>query len=233
MEQPVTAASGARARARAELTQEIVDTARRHLVTEGPAGLSLRAVARDLGMVSSAIYRYFPSRDDLLTRLIIDAYDAVGDAAQSADAAVPRDAYLRRWMAICHATRDWALAHPQEWALIYGSPVPGYQAPEATIGPGTRVSLTLTQVLGDALQAGIRPAETDVPRKVSRSMKRLKEFLPYPIPDSLLVGGIMARTQLFGHISLELDGQFANTIDDLDVFFDHVMRVTGESLALA
>jgi len=224
---------GARARARAELTQEIVDTARRHLVSDGPSGLSLRAVARDLGMVSSAIYRYFPSRDDLLTRLIIDAYNGLGDAVDAAEAQVARDRYLDRWLAITHATRDWALAHPQEWALIYGSPVPGYAAPEDTIGPGTRVSLTLTRVLGDALQAGIRPPETTVPRRVSRSMKRLKEFLPYAIPDSLLVGGIMARTQLFGHISLELDGQFTNTIDDLDAMFDHVMRLTGESLALA
>lgn len=229
---PAAAPRTARARARAELTAEIVETARRHLVTEGPAGLSLRAVARDLGMVSSAIYRYFPSRDDLLTRLIIDAYNSVGDAADAADARMKRDDYLGRWMAVCHATRDWALAHPQEWALIYGSPVPGYKAPEDTIGPGTRVSITLTQVLGDALAAGLHPSETEVPRKVSRAMKGLKDFLPYPIPDSMLVGGIMARTQLFGHISLELDGQFTNTIDDLDTFFDHVMRVTGESLAL-
>jgi AcrR family transcriptional regulator len=234
MDTPVaTAASGARARARAELTQEIVDTARRHLVAEGPAGLSLRAVARDLGMVSSAIYRYFPSRDDLLTRLIIDAYNGLGDAVDAAESQVPRDRFLDRWMATCHATRDWALAHPQEWALIYGSPVPGYAAPQDTIGPGTRVSLTLTQVLGDSLQAGAAPEATPVPRKVSRAMKPLKEFLPGSIPDSLLVGGLMARTQLFGHISLELDGQFTNSIDDLDAMFDHVMRVTGESLALA
>jgi AcrR family transcriptional regulator len=228
-----TAPRTARARARAELTREIVEAARRQLVTEGPAGLSLRAVARELGMVSSAVYRYFPSRDDLLTQLIIDAYNAVGDAADQADAAEKRDDFLGRWMAVCHATRDWALAHPQEWALIYGSPVPGYQAPEDTIGPGTRVSITLTQVLGDALQAGRAPAQTEVPEAVSRSMQGLKDFLPYPIPDSMLVGGVMARTQLFGHISLELDGQFTNTINDLRTFFDHVMRVTGESLALA
>jgi AcrR family transcriptional regulator len=234
MDSPVvTAASGARARARAELTQEIVDTARRHLVAEGPAGLSLRAVARDLGMVSSAIYRYFPSRDDLLTRLIIDAYNGLGDAVDAAEARLPRDDFLGRWMAVCHATRDWALAHPQEWALIYGSPVPGYAAPQDTIAPGTRVSLTMTQVLGDAMASGVAPPEVPVPRKVSRAMKPLKQFLPGSIPDSLLVGGLMARTQLFGHISLELDGQFTNTIDDLDAMFDHVMRVTGESLALA
>ncbi len=223
----------ARERARAELTREIVDAARRQLATEGASGLSLRAVARELGMVSSAIYRYFPSRDDLLTRLIIEAYDSVGDAAEAADAAVHPHAYLERWLAISHATRSWALAHPQEWALIYGSPVPGYRAPEATIAPGTRVSFTLTRVLYDARESGSAPASLEVPGAVSQTLTTLRAMLPPGLPDSLIVGGLMARTQLFGHITLELDGQFANSIDDLDVFFDHIMRVTGESLALA
>lgn len=223
----------ARERARAEITAEILASARRQMAESGAASISLRAVARDLGMVSSAVYRYFPSRDDLLTRLIIEAYDAVGDAADAADAAQARDDYLGRWMAVCRATRGWALAHPHEWALIYGSPVPGYAAPADTIAPGTRVSMTMTQILGDAMVAGVHPVPVEVPRKVARAMKPLKEFLGAPIPDSLLVAGVMARTQLFGHISLELDGQFTNSIEDLDVFFDHVMHVTGESLGLA
>ena len=82
-----TAAPTARARARAELTEEIKAVARRQLAEQGSAALSLRAVAREVGMVSSAVYRYFPSRDDLLTALIVDAYDAVGDAAEQALAA--------------------------------------------------------------------------------------------------------------------------------------------------
>ena len=80
-------AAGTRARVRAALTREIVDAARRHLAVDGAAGLSLRAVARELGMASSAVYRYFPSRDDLLTALIVDAYDALGAAAEEAEAA--------------------------------------------------------------------------------------------------------------------------------------------------
>ena len=83
-------AAGARARVRAELTREIVEAARRQLATDGAAGLSLRAVARELGMASSAVYRYFASRDELLTALIVDAYDAIGAAAEEAEAAVPR-----------------------------------------------------------------------------------------------------------------------------------------------
>src|SRR6195952_94357 len=80
----------ARARVRAELTREITDVARRQLNESGAAALSLRAVARELGMVSAALYRYFPSRDDLLTTLIVDAYDAVGTAAAKAEKRVPR-----------------------------------------------------------------------------------------------------------------------------------------------
>src|SRR5262249_58985094 len=110
----------ARERARAEITREILEAGRRHLATEGAAALRLRAVARGLGMVSSGVYRYVASRDDLLTRLIIDAYDALGAAAESREAAADRADLAGRWSAVCVAVRDWALANPNEWALIYG-----------------------------------------------------------------------------------------------------------------
>jgi AcrR family transcriptional regulator len=146
----VNASRTARERVRAELTREITETARRHLSTDGAAGLSLRAVARDMGMVSSAIYRYFPSRDDLLTALIIDGYDAVGAAAEDAVAACPQGDQPRRWLVACRAVRAWALAHPHEYALVYGSPVPGYQAPEQTIGPASRVAAVLGEIIAGA-----------------------------------------------------------------------------------
>jgi len=112
----------ARERVRAELTADIADAARRQLAEVGAAALSLRAVARELGMVSSAVYRYFPSRDDLLTRLIIDGYDDLGATAEAADrpSALPTE----RWLAVCRAVRGWAKAHPHEYALLYGSPSP-------------------------------------------------------------------------------------------------------------
>src|SRR5436305_3883754 len=112
--------TSARERVRAELTAEITDAARRQLAEVGAAALSLRAVARELGMVSSAVYRYFPSRDDLLTSLIVDAFDAVGRAAEEAmDAHQPR--VLPRWMAVAGAIRQWALDNPHDYALVYGS----------------------------------------------------------------------------------------------------------------
>ena len=134
---------------------EITDAARRQLAEVGASALSLRAVAREVGMVSSAVYRYFPSRDDLLTRLIIDGYDEVGAAAEAADApdAPPRD----RWLAVCRAVRAWARSHPHEYALLYGSPVPGYRAPQDTVPAAARVALVLGRILGDAAASGALP----------------------------------------------------------------------------
>lgn len=150
----MTTIRGARERARVEVTAAIKDEARRQLAAEGAAKLSLRAVARELGMVSSALYRYFPSRDDLLTALIVDAYDAVGAAAETALAAAPDPQdHPARWVALCSAVRAWALAHPHEYALIYGSPVPGYSAPMDTVGPASRVGLAMISIARDAHRA--------------------------------------------------------------------------------
>src|SRR3954469_17660591 len=114
----MSAIRGARERARIEVTAAIKDEARKQLAAEGAQRLSLRAVARELGMVSSALYRYFPSRDDLLTALILDAYASLAEAA---DAATPQTDPYDRWRAVCRAVRAWAVAHPHEYALIYGS----------------------------------------------------------------------------------------------------------------
>jgi AcrR family transcriptional regulator len=233
MSQQVSAARTARERARAELTREIVDTARRHLAAEGPAGLSLRAVARDLGMVSSAIYRYFPSRDDLLTQLIIDAYNSLGAAAEEADAEVRPGDLRGRWLAIGHACRDWALTDPHQWALIYGSPVPGYAAPQVTIAPASRVTTLLIALLAEVQERGGIADPTPVPRLVRTALAPIRTAIPDPIPDDLVVRGLMAWTHLIGVISLEINGQFHNVIDDVSEYFDHVMRRVAVDLQLA
>src|SRR4051794_1206375 len=132
-----------RAENRVEQTRAILGRARAQLAEVGPAALSVRQIARDVGLVSSAVYRYFPSRDELLTALIVEAYDELGDAVEQADAGVRRRADLaRRFRAVADAIHDWARANPHEYALLYGSPVPGYVAPDATVSPAVRVSGT-------------------------------------------------------------------------------------------
>ncbi|MCL4152005.1 UNVERIFIED_CONTAM: hypothetical protein GTU68_056789, partial [Idotea baltica] len=123
-------APGVRARVRAELTAGIKASARRQLAEDGATSLSLRAIAREMDMASSAIYRYFASRDDLLTALIVDAYESVGLVVEQANAGQSQSDYRGRFIAIGRSVRVWAQANPHEYALIYGSPVPGYAAPK-------------------------------------------------------------------------------------------------------
>ena len=130
----------ARALARAELTRAILDRASVQLAEVGPAALSVRQIARDLEMASSAVYRYFPSRDALLTALLIQAFDDLGQAVEDGDAGAARDDFRGRWVGLAQGLRGWAVAHPHEYALTYGSPVPGYAAPQDTIASATRVS---------------------------------------------------------------------------------------------
>jgi AcrR family transcriptional regulator len=234
---PTTAAPRtARQRARAEITAEILDTAREHLAKDGAAALSLRAVARDLGMVSSAVYRYVPNRDALLTMLIIDAYDSLGAAVEKAEHAVPRAHHLERFLATCHAVRAWALSHPYEYALIYGSPVPGYAAPTDTIGPASRVPVVLITNLIDLHATGRAPASTAVEPAVSSAIAAIREFSGGLLPDDLLLRGMAAWSGLFGAVSFELYGHLHNVVADganaRKAYFDHQMRQVAEGLGL-
>ncbi|MEV4376490.1 TetR/AcrR family transcriptional regulator [Streptosporangium sp. NPDC049644] len=224
----------ARERVRAELTREITDVARRQLAVDGASGLSLRAVARELGMASSAIYRYFPSKDDLLTALIIDGYNALGEAVENADAAVPHTEHAGRWMAVCHAVRDWALVHPHEYALLYGSPVPGYQAPQDTVPAAIRDTVVYGRIVSDAHRAGALNPPGDhppVPPSFREDAARVRELMP-DVPDDVIVRSLIAWTGLFGWISFELFGQFNNTIMDRTAAFDHTMRCHAAMLGL-
>ncbi|MFJ6214664.1 TetR/AcrR family transcriptional regulator [Streptomyces sp. NPDC092296] len=219
----------ARQRAREELTHEITEEARRQLAAEGAQRLSLRAVARELGMVSSALYRYFPSRDDLLTALIIDAYNALGERAEQAAASVadPRG----QWLALCHAVRDWAREHPHEYALVYGTPVPGYQAPESTIAPAARVAVVLVGLLR-AAPLTPRPAPRPLPPVLAAQLGGLAELLAPGLDPALLARGLTAWTQLFGMVSFELFGHLVGSADPADAFFTHTVEEMADFLGL-
>ncbi|MFG2719150.1 TetR/AcrR family transcriptional regulator [Streptomyces sp. NPDC048416] len=223
---------GARARARIEVTAAIKDEARKQLAADGATKLSLRAVARELGMVSSALYRYFPSRDDLLTALIVDAYDAVGDAAEQALAQRRRTTSpATRWTAVCHAVRAWALAHPHEYVLIYGTPVPGYTATEATIGPASRVGLVLLSIVRDAHQSkGIAPPPLAAP--VRAEAGRMATDLAPDLPPAAAVALVAAWSQLFGLISFEAFGQFHRVVEDREAFFTHAAGELARAVGL-
>ncbi|MGV9426981.1 TetR/AcrR family transcriptional regulator [Streptomyces sp. NPDC003656] len=224
---------GARARARTEVTAAIKDAARRQLAADGAAKLSLRAVARELGMVSSALYRYFPSRDDLLTALIIDAYDSLGEAAETAHATLPDGtAPLRRWTTVCEAVRAWALDHPHEYALIYGSPVPGYAAPPTTVPSAARVGLLLVGIVGDARRDGTGSALPPLPAELRPEAERLAADISPSLPPEAAPALVAAWSELFGLVGFEVFGQFNRMVTDRAEFFRYAAGRLGESVGL-
>ncbi|MEU4804853.1 TetR/AcrR family transcriptional regulator [Actinosynnema sp. NPDC023587] len=208
-----------RQRARAQTIEDVKRIAREQLAREGSAALSLRAIARELGIVSSAVYRYVPSRDELLTMLIIDAYNSLGDAVAAAEAACPRADLAGRWRAIGVAVRTWSVTRPSEYALVYGSPVPGYHAPvERTGEPGTRVSMLVMALLADIQRD--RP-QVAVAGPLGGDFAVLRDFLGLAIGDDLLARGFLAFSALFGVISFELHGQYVGSLTDYEAHFTH------------
>ncbi|RLK61631.1 TetR/AcrR family transcriptional regulator [Actinokineospora cianjurensis] len=220
----MSAGRTARDKARHELTREIKDEARRQLATDGAHQLSLRAVARSLGMVSSALYRYFPSRDDLLTALIIDAYDALGAAVERADRG---DTPVERWRGACTAVREWALAHRHEYALIYGSPIPGYQAPQDTVAAAVRVPIVL---LGIAAAAGV--GDSEIPAVLRGQFDAIADAVPVTVPTGAFARVVLAWTQLFGMVSFELFGQLVGSADPADAFFGFAVDRMAEQVGI-
>ncbi|VXC04419.1 TetR/AcrR family transcriptional regulator [Aeromicrobium sp. 9AM] len=235
----MTVARTARDRARQEITAEILAAGRAQLHRTGPSELSLRAVARDVGMVSSAVYRYFASRDELLTALIIAAYDELGAAAEAADEAVEdRTDHLARWQATCRATREWSVAHPHDYALIYGSPVPGYAAPQDTVMPATRVIVRLVEIIvgahasGHTSGAAAPPAgAVDPSPVVADAMAFIAEHSDISLEalPELVMRTLMAWSTIFGTLSFELFGHLKGSVSDYESYFEQTtLRLAGD-----
>ncbi|MFM1723212.1 TetR-like C-terminal domain-containing protein [Rhodococcus sp. PAM 2766] len=224
-----------RERAREQTLAEITRIGREHLATQGAAALSLRAVARDLGVVSSAVYRYVASRDDLLTLLVIDGYTELGAEVDAAVDALPADDHRGRMHALARAVRAWAVREPARYALLFGSPVPGYHAPaERTTGPGTRVIVALVGIIEDAERAGaLAVPDGVVDPALAADLDRIRAELALTVSDELLARGVLVWAALFGAVNFEVFGQYgADTFADPGVLFEHHLAVLDGILGL-
>ena len=225
-----------REQARERTMADVVRIGREHLTTSGAAALSLRAVARDLGVVSSAVYRYVPSRDDLLTLLVVDAYDELGQAVEAAEGAVDRDDLPGRWRALATAVRGWALSEPSRYGLVFGTPVPGYRAPaERTTGPGTRVVALLLRLAADAEAGGARPATSGpVPASLAADAVRIRAEAGLEVGDEMLLAAVLAWVSLFGAVSFEVFGQYGqDTFGEPALLFDALVGLLAGPLGLS
>lgn len=228
-----------RAVARKKITANIIDEGRRQLAEHGAAGLSLRSVARELGMVSSAVYRYVSSRDELLTRLIVEAYDALGEVAEAAVTSSTTEPPLDRWVLTAHAIRDWALARPHEYFLLYGTPVPGYAAPEITGTSGTRASRALLSIVTEAkadrkLKRGRSPATAALSDELADDFAALRDLIDdgAQLNDDVLLASLTGWTQMFGLLSFELSNQTRGVVQHHRDLYDASARLMAANIGL-
>jgi AcrR family transcriptional regulator len=186
-------------------------------------------------MASSALYRYFASREDLLTALIIEAYDDLGARTEAVLAANAARAPADRWVEAAMAIRTWAFEHPHDYALLYGTPIPGYAAPQDTVVPGTRVSMALVSVVRDAAATGRLgpPSESAmVSAPTSRSMVPMRQAIDLDASDEVLLLVLVAWSQLFGLLTFELFGQTKGFVDDDERLFRDAARTMAAQLGL-
>ena len=231
----------ARERVREEMTAEILAVAGTHVARDGAAAISLRSIARDLGMAPSALYRYFDGRDALLSALILSAYEALADEAERAADEAERAAETgridsaARWLAVPRSMRLWALDRPHQWGLIFGTPIPGYHAPEATIEPYTRMAVALVRPLVAAHEEGrFRPGESQgtISDELRASVAPVTEGLLPGMSGETVVLVLQAFTAVIGAISLEVFGHWRNTVLEPGLLFDATVVQAAETIGL-
>ncbi|MER6943808.1 TetR/AcrR family transcriptional regulator [Nonomuraea sp. NPDC000554] len=206
-----------RDRYRAQVREEIKKHAWEQIATAGASALSLNAIAKQIGMSGPALYRYFVNRDELITELIRDAYRSLADTIR---ARAEAGADLSD---LAQALRRWALDDPQRYFLIYGTPVPGYQAPEDT----TQIASEIMAVLLDACAAEQLPVTPPSPVETHLDEHRAWAG-QHPAPPSTLHRALTFWTRLHGVLSLELAGQFAGMgFDPAQLYAAEAEAITG------
>lgn len=204
-----------------DLPAAIKETALRQIGETGAASLSLRAIARELHITAPAIYNHYPSRDDLVTALIVDAYTSLGDWQFAALESLPAADHAGRLSALGLAYRDWAVAYPQRYILIFGSPIPGYHCPPESSMPAAARSLS---ALVGALEAA-RRAEVLLPEEKPFLSAALRQQLAawqalHPSADVyVLYLALVIWSRVHGLVMLEVDNQYPPFIQDPGLIF--------------
>jgi len=220
-----------RARQREATLTEIKSLAREQLAEEGTGAVNLRAIARHMGTASSALYRYFPSHEDLISALCADAYDAGAAAMAAARDGVPAADHAGRFQAVCYAVRQWALGNRADFALIAGTPIPGYRAPWDATGPAAaRYSSIPAMLYIAAVQAGAAdPGRSQMPPdlKAGPLLEDLVNRVGLAVPSGQIVaimGGAWASIR--GFLGMEIFGSLQQTVDDTDALYrGHIRTV--------
>jgi AcrR family transcriptional regulator len=214
----------------AATSAEIKATTRRLMAEHGTAGVSIRAIARAMELSPPSLYHYFPSRDDLITALISDAFNVLADELEQARDRTKGTA-VERLTAVVLAYRSWALAHPLDFQLIYGNPIPGYVAPrEITVPAVVRGFAVMVGLLADALAQ--TPSTQPVPAGLEARLATIGERDGYTVPVQALYLGVVGWTRMHGIVMLELFNHLQPVVGDDDTFYRAQMQDLFKSIGL-
>jgi len=215
---------------RAAKIAAIKQQARTLVAERGAASLSLREVARVMEQTSSALYRYFPNRDALLTALIVDAYNDLGAVAEASVAASIGHPPLDRLVALACAIREWARSSVHEYALIFGTPIPNYVAPEATIAPAARIPYAFAATLGSATPPHRDFGPGGLPSG-TLDLDALSVVLGDLDPDAT-ARALLIWSSVFGLLTFELFGHFVGSVENAETYFRHAVAELGIQFGL-
>jgi AcrR family transcriptional regulator len=205
-----------RERYRAQVRQEVKETALRQLAEAGPGGLSISAIGKQLGVSGPALYRYFASRDDLLTELVIDAYHDLANALAAATSHVPDDNPRNRFEALARAYRRWARAEPHRYRLLFGPPLPGYEAHAQRL---VKASWAAMDLLLEVLRGFVAGA-TEPSGPLAAELTAWAHHHDSRIDAATALRAVLVWSQLHGIVSLEIAGNFASMSIDADQLFE-------------
>ncbi|HRF94384.1 MAG TPA: TetR/AcrR family transcriptional regulator [Aggregatilineales bacterium] len=207
---------------------QIKNTAREQMSEKGTAGLSLRGIARELGVTAPAIYNYFPTLDDLITALIIDAFKSIATAMTEAANRYQDSTTAWRIYATALAYREWALANPIQFQLIYGNPIPNYRAPSEITGPMARLPfMGLMQDFNRAYENGelhLPDMIEDVPPSVKEHIQHYQADVQITIPAPLIMLIMASWAHIHGMVTLELFQHNLPILGDTTAFYEHEIR---------
>lgn len=214
-----------REKLRKEIAEEIKAVAREQMRHLGTAGLSLRAIAREMDITAPAIYNYFPNLDALITALIVDAFDALAEAMRAAAEEAAGDSPGDKIRASILAYRSWALENPVQFQLIYGNPIPGYEAPAEVTAPLARRPFEdLFSLFSEAWQLGelqLPGASRGMPAPVAEHITAWKSELGFPGPGGLFYLLAVGWSRIHGMVMLELFGHSQPVVGDTAAFYEH------------
>lgn len=214
---PEPVPSTMRERYRAQVRQEVKQAALGQLAESGPGGLSIAAIGKQLGVSGPALYRYFASRDDLLTELVIDAYNDLADALTAATSEVSSHDPRPRFEALARAYRSWALAQPHRYRLLFGPPLPGYDAHAQRLVDAAAKAMNL---LLDIIDAAADRAAVPPPQPLASQLAVWAQPYRPGIDPATALDAVLVWSRLHGIVSLEIAGNFASMGLDPDQLFE-------------